>query len=872
MDILSVPPFTTRAFTWQEHAGPWNLTILCKLTYTLAPGAALVATEPEGINDRDNHWDDDPQKSLYAPSDLVPYKPKPEVLLVGSAYAPRGEPVRSLFVRLVVANLDKSIEVFGPRTFDRDGRVVDGPRWTQMPLRYERAAGGEGSWNCVGIDPAAADAYGRRTLPNLEPPGTLDAERGGEIAAVGFGPIAARWPMRRDKLGANPIDFADERWTEVPLGADLDGSYFQSAPLDQQVEELRPDEPIVLEHMHPEHERLATRLPGVFPRARVEIEGMPPWELGLVADTLWIDTNRGICTLTWRGQLPLDGRDQPGAILIGSERPGEPVRYPDPPRRPSPPLLASTPPPGDDDNDNELTQTTDEALRVTGAHVLPSVPALPFAPSTGAPPPVPRSAPKPRPARPVDDPDETVLMHAPKVRGRMPTWLGGASVEAPPVATQATDNAPRIAPPIAPPPPVTQLLRGAFHAPSQTPSVGLPGVVAPPSTALPPAPPPSRSPMPPPVGTTLGQVAVLEASKHRPAAPLSSAPAPVPHTHEKAPARAGKPDPRTLATAAFLGAAEASNAAATLLVKESHDKPERGGAPAQAAAQAPGRMLVDFLWFSPELSPRLEENETWKRILAPDKPEEEAEPEPEVFAPDPENPDALPPPPRKKRKRPPEKEKTPEERSKEEKLRVSKVLMRTAPTLDAEAALFGALNDDGMLEPPLCVVAGELELPFDEVETLKVLTSAATPLAMGDKKLKETLDLANEALGTPLGSSPEVAANFAMRVRDAWNKANRMLPPDYLDVHSRRVLLEQRKYQLRELVGASWIRALLHGSSGERPVPTYLPAELLKKLPLFMKFSVRMIVELLPQQDQNEAHAVAMRVLALARTVAPRRR
>ena len=40
---------------------------------------------------------------------------------------------------------------------------------------------------------------------------------------------------------------------------------------------------------------------------RVEIEGLPPWELDLVADTLWIDNQRAICTVTWRGQLPLDG-------------------------------------------------------------------------------------------------------------------------------------------------------------------------------------------------------------------------------------------------------------------------------------------------------------------------------------------------------------------------------------------------------------------------------------------------------------------------------------------------------------------------------------------------------------------------------------
>ena len=36
-----------------------------------------------------------------------------------------------------------------------------------------------------------------------------------------------------------------------------------------------------------------------------------------------------------------------------------------------------------------------------------------------------------------------------------------------------------------------------------------------------------------------------------------------------------------------------------------------------------------------------------------------------------------------------------------------------------------------------------------------------------------------------------VAAGFVTRVREAWGKANRLLPGDYLDVHTRRLLLEK---------------------------------------------------------------------------------
>lgn len=329
-----------------------------------------------------------------------------------------------------------------------------------------------------------------------------------------------------------------------------------------------------------------------------------------------------------------------------------------------------------------------------------------------------------------------------------------------------------------------------------------------------------------------------------------------------------KADPRALATAAFLGAAEASTAAALTKDEPKVRAVKNDRASSAGTAQPVTRTVIDFLWYAPELVPRLHENEGWKRILTPDSPP--AKPAEEEI-PDEELPEDAPP--RKKRKPPPPPpEKTPEEKAAEERGRVTKIIARAEPAMDVEVALFSAVNDDGVLEPPLLLVPGELELPFDEVETLKVLTAAAAPLAVGDKKLKETLDLAIEALGTPLGSSPDVAMSFSARVRDAWVRANRILSPDYLDIHSRRVLLEQRKYQHRELLGQMWIRGLLYGPLGDKPVPAYLPLELSKKLPLFVRFPVRLIAEALPALDQNEAHPAALRVLSLARAVTGRPR
>ncbi len=916
MRIINSPPFLTSSLVWQEQPGLWTLTIVCKATFSLTPGTAKIAVEPDGINDQDNHWDDDPQKSVYAPSDLVPYKPSPEVLLVGSAHAPRGEPVRSLFARLIVGQLDKSVEVHGQRTFSPEGLLVEGPRWTQMSLRYERAAGGEGSWNPVGVDSSIVDNYGRRSVANLQPPALVDVDLEALIPTVGLGPLAARWPVRQEKLGSSASVFLDGQWTETPLGMDFDGSYFQSAPLDQLVEEIRADETIVLENLHPEIARLVTRLPGVKPRTRVEIDGLPPWELALVADTLWIDTNRAACTVTFRGQLPLDGRDQPGTIFIGVEFPGESVRFPDAPGRAHLPSIPEKHVANEID-DFDLTHTNADALDEDRPTALPFAsaksPALPWDP--GAKRPQGGSPTRPLPPLPPKNTEafgETSIFTAPAGKGRSPTWLGtgapeSASKPAVPGSLRTTAAMPVVKLPaqggqVLPPPPVSQMIGANQVAP---PSLAMArhravGVETAPSAATmsrsaPPvsissgpglAPPPPMRSFAPTIagvsvqpalgapmtsvgstGTTFGQAAVLAASR---AQGVSSSPAPSSVSSgksslEKDRSRTGNPDPHMLATAAFLGAAEASNAAATTLPEEKEDKLPVDRTSTSLSGPSPGRTLVDLLWFDPSLSPRIEENQVWKRIVEIDPPAAEEKKDADGYV----EPD-LGRPQRKPSREPPEK--TAEQKAKEDKSRVSKVISRASPTVDVENALYSAINDDGVLEPPLCVVGGEIELPFDEVETLKVLASAAGPLAIGDKKLKEAVDLANEALATPLGQSPDVAANFSLRIREAWTKANRMLPSDYLDVHSRRVLLEQRKYRMRELAGAQWIRAVLHGVSGDKPIPTYLPAELSKKLPLFTKFSVRLIVEVLPQQDQNEAYPLALRVHALARTITARPR
>ena len=329
MDVVSVCPLRVASLVWQPRRGSWALTVICKATFRLAPAEASLAPEQEYPAEEENHWNDDPARSLYSPSDLAPFKPSAEVTLVGHAFAPRGEHVSRLMVRLIVGEVDKSIEVRADQSFTHDGSLREGPRFTKMPMRYERAAGGPDTSNPVGLRMDSPNALGVTNIPNLRPPGSNVTSPRDFIEPTGFGPVASGWPARRDARARVSPAWTDASLAREPLPEGLEGRYFMAAPADQRLAELRADERLVLEHLHPDHPRLVTSLPGIEPRVFCEQPMRPPVELGMKCDTLWIDTDRSIATLTWRGQLELASPDAPGRVVVGMASVGQPLGWAD---------------------------------------------------------------------------------------------------------------------------------------------------------------------------------------------------------------------------------------------------------------------------------------------------------------------------------------------------------------------------------------------------------------------------------------------------------------------------------------------------------------------------------------------------------------
>ncbi|WP_437310175.1 DUF2169 family type VI secretion system accessory protein [Sorangium sp. So ce388] len=400
MDVVSDGSLPVASLLWQARASTWVLTVVCKATFTLAPAESPLAPAQEPIRERDAYRDDDPARSLIEASDLAPLKQGADVVLVGHAHAPGGKPARSLVARMVVGEIDKAIQASCDRLFTQEGELQEGARFTKMPLDYERAAGGPDTENPSGIDREARDDRGRTTVPNLLPVDQVVSSPDDSIAAVGFGPIAPAWPLRHRRLGKHAAAWSSGALLSNLLPEDFDRSFFNVAPLDQRLQELCADERILLENLHPLHPRLVTSLPGVRPRATITGRAGGPRDLVMRCDTLVIDTDRLLCTVTWRGQLPLASPKEAGQVRVELERPAKQApaeaATPSAPRLQPPPLVAPPAPKVKPPSPGASTLTMDAPAPLPDA---PQAPVMPFRAGPPTPPPPPEPPP-PRPSEP----------------------------------------------------------------------------------------------------------------------------------------------------------------------------------------------------------------------------------------------------------------------------------------------------------------------------------------------------------------------------------------------------------------------------------------------------------------------------------------
>jgi hypothetical protein len=313
VSVVSLCPFPVAPLLWRTASGEPSLTLCVKMTLRLEHGAVARLAEAQEPIEGDRFWGEGPLATLRAPSDLAPLKPKVDVVLVGHAYAPAGTQAAVVKARLRVDHFTKAVRVIG----DRDEPGAAPAPFARLPLRYERAARGPGN-------PAGLDARGGAFLPNVEP------ERPGDLG--GFGPISPAWSSRRRLLGdharAWALAVARGKHVDACAPPELDLAFFNSAPPEQQIDLLSAAAVIELEGLRPDRARFEARLPGVRPKAFVEEpETGRVREIALRCDTLWIEADEAIATLTFRGLTSARSareEDLP-RIVVAEHSPDHPV-------------------------------------------------------------------------------------------------------------------------------------------------------------------------------------------------------------------------------------------------------------------------------------------------------------------------------------------------------------------------------------------------------------------------------------------------------------------------------------------------------------------------------------------------------------------
>jgi hypothetical protein len=319
-----------------------SLSVILKATFVLESSQTAARLAPKQLpileSDVPLH-PDTPDGLIRFESDLVPFKPRTDIVLVGDACAPHTRPTRTLDVEIRVGAVAKVLRVFGDRRWSmvpgQNVPILVGPvDFVRMPLSYERAFGGVDQHASVGsLSPGsrpwyAKNPYGQgyiaartvkaihdRPLANIEDPahpvrswdtcpppaGCAFFPRGNEARLRHAGTYDAKWKTQR--APAPPQDFAFD-------------FYNGAHPELQAPSYLVGTEAVRLKHVDPDAPTLAFWLPGWLPKLRVRrrvassaTHAPPPPEPPFRLDTLVFIPAERCFYQVWRARLAVQSPD-----------------------------------------------------------------------------------------------------------------------------------------------------------------------------------------------------------------------------------------------------------------------------------------------------------------------------------------------------------------------------------------------------------------------------------------------------------------------------------------------------------------------------------------------------------------------------------
>jgi len=291
-----------------------TLYVILKATLTLRPKLTLAPVQLP-LTLADEYYDDPTTSSLRQVSEMHIGKPGTDVLLVGHAWAPNRQPVPESWVRVSVAERQKTVRVFGDRTWMRDGTPSLPRPFESMPLVWERAFGGvqqvrdrmlAEERNPIGVGFVTgrnAEELVGQPVPNLEDPATPLVRQGQTVTPACFAPVSASWLPRRAFAGTY-----DEKWQRkrAPyLPEDFDPRFLQCAAPELAFDRyLQGNEQVEVRGATPDAP-LSFAIPVANLHIEVKVAGAVEHPTANL-ETVLIEPDDNRLCLTWRAALPCD--------------------------------------------------------------------------------------------------------------------------------------------------------------------------------------------------------------------------------------------------------------------------------------------------------------------------------------------------------------------------------------------------------------------------------------------------------------------------------------------------------------------------------------------------------------------------------------
>lgn len=244
------------------------------------------------------------------PLDEVFVKPRAELLVTGSAYAPQGEAVQRMQVTLAAAGVSKALNVIGDREW-RYGpwlRIDEPQPFVSKPLGYARAFGGaRHAGNPLGKGYnrnrfAALIGTNRGAMPNLELPDEPVQRHWVRYTPANFGPLGFDWQPRTGHAGRYGRKWRASEMPGFPSSASRD--LFLRAPADQQLDGyLQGGEAYCLTGMHPQYPVIGGQVPALRARGFIRRAGTAAIEeVSLAFDTVWFFPDLMIGVAQYHGE------------------------------------------------------------------------------------------------------------------------------------------------------------------------------------------------------------------------------------------------------------------------------------------------------------------------------------------------------------------------------------------------------------------------------------------------------------------------------------------------------------------------------------------------------------------------------------------